>query len=436
MAKQQQGGGRGGNRGGYQRQEGTRNEPKRMTPAEFEAAFKKFVDDLNRYKSQVRAVLPATTSFEKFRSVIIMAIRKTPRLLECTPTSLINACIHSAHDGLLPDGRLAVIVPVWNNSDKLLEANYRSMVAGIIQQMIVAGGTVTKVQPFVVYQGEEFDIVGGSDPTIYHKIEPDGSKRGEIRGVYAVAGLKEGGSTWSYMTKEQVEEIRKTAQTDVVWKAHWEEMALKTVIRRLRKRIPGMQDIPDMDQALTYLSIAGEQRAPSITDAGARPTRQQFLEHTGGEAGTAMDFGGGWADQREPVETAPENETANQQSRSGNTGPQGDENPDDKRGDDLPLKSNNDAGQKGVNRPTPEPALTMGEWRDLLLAEIERFASAETLNKRWAEERDRIEAATKDIRDEIEDALNDRLSDLIAAGEGGAAGAASSDTSKPAGETK
>lgn len=406
-----------GGRGGYQKQQGTRNAPARMSEADFEKAFSAFVDSLNRYKSQVVAVLPPTTSFAKFRAVAVMAIRRTPDLLKCTPTSLINAFIHAAHDGLLPDGRLAVILPSKNNQTDAYEASYRSMVAGVIQQML-ATGTVTKVQPFVVYQGEEFDILGGSEPSIHHRIEPDGTKRGEIIGVYAIAALKEGGSTFSYMTVQQVREIQATAQTQKVWEKHWEEMALKTVIRRLRKRIPGLQQLPDVDAALTYPHISG--RAPQLGDAPARPTRQQFIEHSGGEAGVPMDLGNGWADQPDPVETE-----AARESSASNEGAK-------------VKQPNNDAGQNAGGEPaggesSPQPTQTVEEWRDTLLAEIERMMSADQVNKRWAEERVRIDAAGGDIANEIEGAFSDRLGDLLA-GDTGGAGPAGDQTQSPASE--
>lgn len=58
--------------------------------------------------------------------------------------------------------------------------------------------------------------------------------------VYAVARLQGGGVQFEVMSKAQVEAVRAQSKAGKSgpWVSHWEEMAKKTVIRRLFKYLP------------------------------------------------------------------------------------------------------------------------------------------------------------------------------------------------------
>lgn len=382
--------------------------PREMTANErisFEEAFKKFVDDLSVYKTQVEAVLPSGISFARFRSVIIMAIRRTPKLVECERTSLINACIYAAHDGLLPDGRDAVILPVYNTLNKCWEASYRSMVAGLIRQ-IISSGAATKIQPFVVYRGEEFEIFGGSDARIHHRIEPDGQRRGDPIGIYAVAGLKVGDSTFQYMTVEQIEEVRKIAQTQKVWEKHWEEMGIKTVIRRLRKRLAGQSEIQDIEERLMFPQYAAAP-APALGAPTPRPTRDQFerLEDRSGDNGVPLS----WGDDREPVRD--ERRGAVEQSPA--------------RQEQTRERDQDDGNE-----------IDWAAWSRSLHDQISRLETIDAVNACRAHEHDRLQSAPAALGRTINSAFQDRLVELTAGSSSRDAGARGDGDAAPAGDSE
>ena len=58
--------------------------------------------------------------------------------------------------------------------------------------------------------------------------------------MYAVANLKNGGIQFEVMSRSEIEAIRKQSKagTSGPWVNHWDEMAKKTVIRRLFKYLP------------------------------------------------------------------------------------------------------------------------------------------------------------------------------------------------------
>lgn len=408
--------GGGGNRG--QQQQGER-QPTPNEQISIEARHRDFVANLNHYKSQIEAVLPATVTFERFRAVIVMAIRRAPDLLECFLPSLINACLNAAHDGLLPDGRQAAIVRVWNTKERRNDASYRPMVAGLIEQ-IYRSGFVSFAQAETVYAGEPFRVRGGTDPGIEHEIQPNGEKRGDPIGVYAIARLKDGGTTFRYMTVADVQKIRELAQTDKVWAEHWGEMAQKTVLRRLRKRLPGCQHLNDEEEKILFPQFSAEQPA-ALGRIPPKPTMAQFenhrLEHQP-ENGVPLDWGAG-VDDRQPVasrseEKRDERPAQTKREEPGNSEPRGEQ------------------GAAGDQQQQADDFDWDG-WRSSLLEQLAQIATAVDVNSRWANERETISRAPDEIQDEINGAFNDRLIEL--ASSPGAAGARGDGPSKPAGES-
>lgn len=90
----------------------------------------------------------------------------------------------------------------------------------------------------VVREGDEFEetIVNG-DPTINFKAKPFNND--PIIGVFAVCQYTDGGIQYEVMSREEVEQCRKSskAQNSPAWAAYFGEMAKKTVLRRLAKSI-------------------------------------------------------------------------------------------------------------------------------------------------------------------------------------------------------
>ena len=64
--------------------------------------------------------------------------------------------------------------------------------------------------------------------------------RGPVTHVYAVARLVGGGFQFDVMSRAEIEAVRSQSKagTKGPWVTHWDEMAKKTVIRRLFKLLP------------------------------------------------------------------------------------------------------------------------------------------------------------------------------------------------------
>lgn len=192
------------------------------------------------FKEQLKQALPPGIDVERFQRVILTAIQLNPAVAEIQDRqSLFNAAVRAATDGLLPDGREGAFVVFRKKvGDKWVTAvQFMPMVAGIIKRLATAGITIDAQ---LVHENDEFDQEFGDHASIRHKAPKLGQPRGDILGCYAIATLANGMVMREVMDKQQVEQVRAASKTadGGPWASWFGEMARKTVIRRLAKRLP------------------------------------------------------------------------------------------------------------------------------------------------------------------------------------------------------
>lgn len=129
-------------------------------------------------------------------------------------------------------------------------ASYKGMVK-LAQKY--ATRPIKSVYAKCVREGDEFEetIVAG-EPSINFKAKP--FNNAPIIGVFAVCQFADGGIQYEVMSREEVENCRKSskAKNGPAWSGHYGEMAKKTVIRRLAKSLP-----IDMDASAKEMFDAG-----------------------------------------------------------------------------------------------------------------------------------------------------------------------------------
>lgn len=196
-----------------------------------------------RIRPQIQAVLPSHISVEKFERVAMTAINNNPELLTADRRSFFNQCQKAAQDGLLPDGREGALVIFKDKSGKQL-VQWMPMVFGIIKK-IRQSGEVSSITAHIVYEKEiadgMFSYVLGDDERIEHR-RYLGTDRGKPALVYATCKFKDGGVEREVLTISDVEKARAVSRTGKSeygpWAKWWDEMARKTAIRKLSKRLP------------------------------------------------------------------------------------------------------------------------------------------------------------------------------------------------------
>lgn len=190
--------------------------------------------------SQFQAALPPHIKVEKFVRVVMTAISTAPALVDADRNSLLAACLRSASDGLIPDGREAALVPYKG------KVSFMPMIGGILKK-IRNSGELSAINSEIVFKEDFFEYHIDQDGVHFkHKPNFDVDDRGDARGVYTIAKTKDGGVYFEYMTKAQVEDVRKASpgKDGPAWTGAFKhEMWKKSVTKRLSKRLPSSTDI-------------------------------------------------------------------------------------------------------------------------------------------------------------------------------------------------
>lgn len=192
---------------------------------------------LDARSEQIVSVLPAHIPLERFKRTALAAAMHNPNLLtKCDRTSLFNAVMKAATDGLLPDGREGAIVEYKG------KAQWLPMIAGI-RKKVRQSGEILTWDAHVVYENDHFDYILGDDPIIVHK--PALRNRGRIIAAYSIAVLKSGEKSREVMTVEEIEKVREVSKMSDrgPWVEWYEEMAKKTVAKRHSKVLPMNTDL-------------------------------------------------------------------------------------------------------------------------------------------------------------------------------------------------
>lgn len=256
----------------------------------------KLQEQFDTREASFKAALPAHIPVERFMRVVMTATQRNPDLVAADRVSLFNSALLAAQDGLLPDGREGALV-IYNTkkgNEWVKSVQWMPMIAGILKKCRNSG-ELSSVESHTVHANDKFSYRIGIDEQPVH--EPDWfGDRGAVVGVYAVAKLKDGTRVSEIMGKTEIEKVRNVSRSKDKgpWVDWWEEMARKTVLRRLSKRLPISSDLDDLirrDDALYDFDGArqdAQQRAPRSLagklDALAAPQRQApAIEHqTGG----------------------------------------------------------------------------------------------------------------------------------------------------------
>ena len=195
---------------------------------------------LERYKSQIALALPKHLNPDRMARIVTTEVRKTPALLECSPKSLFGAVIQASQLGLEPGSALGhcYLLPFRNKKQKARDVQliigYRGMI-----DLARRSGQVISIVARAVYETDTFTYAYGLEDTLEHA-PFEGKDRGALTHVYAIAKLKGGGVQWEVMTRAEVDAIRaqSKAADSGPWVTHYDEMAKKTVVRRLFKFLP------------------------------------------------------------------------------------------------------------------------------------------------------------------------------------------------------
>ena len=193
----------------------------------------------------IQSLVPKHITPERLCRIGLNAVSRNPKLMECSPETIVGSVVNCASLGLEPNllGH-AYIVPFWNGSTKRFEAQMQIGYKGALD-LIRRTGQVSTISAHEVYEGDKFEYEYGLDERLVH-IPCGEDDENKIIYFYACYKLKDGGSGFIVMTKAQMDKHRdrftksknKSGEVFGPWKDHYISMALKTVILKLIKYMP------------------------------------------------------------------------------------------------------------------------------------------------------------------------------------------------------
>jgi recombination protein RecT len=245
---------------------------------------------LGKMQSQLALALPKHLNVERMMRICLTTVQRVPALLECSQASVLGSILQAAQLGLEPDGILgeAYLIP-YNGTCQLIPG-YKGLM-----KLARNSGQISTVYARVVHAKDAFRYSFGLKDVLKHVPSLD-EEPGEVSHAYAVARLKDGSVQFEVMSRREIEAIRKRSKAGKSgpWVTDWDEMAKKTVLRRLSKTLPASVELQravvldeqvdaNLPQTFETVIAAPEDAA---TTAEPEPPRASKLDELAAKAST------------------------------------------------------------------------------------------------------------------------------------------------------
>lgn len=205
--------------------------------------------DNETVQKRIAKVAPAYMRPERMIKVMLSAVNKTPKLLDCSQWSLLQALIRCSEMGLEPGGgAYAQVHLIPFGAEVQVIPDYKGLT-----KLVRLDQNVEDVYSMVVYERDKFRYrIEGYDKRLKHTPVIRG-ERGAPFLFYSVVKYKSGGGHIELMHLDEILKVRDTSNSwkrkpnSGPWHDWFEEMAKKTVFKRLCKWV---ETSPELRKAL------------------------------------------------------------------------------------------------------------------------------------------------------------------------------------------
>lgn len=213
---------------------------------------------IEQLKPAIAQALPRHINPERMARIALTAVRQNAALGACSPESFLGALLQAAQLGIEPNSPLGQCYLIPYGQTCTLVVGYRGML-----DLARRSGMVKSIRAHVVREGDEFSYSYGLDPKLNHVPQPDDTA--PMTHVYAVARLNEGEPIFTVLTKAKVETFRarSRAAKSGPWVTDYEQMSLKTAVRRL---FPWLPMSAELARAVEVDSADDSERAVNPVD--------------------------------------------------------------------------------------------------------------------------------------------------------------------------
>lgn len=198
-----------------------------------------------QYQKQIQNFFGDEKRALEFLSNVVASVQRTPKLMECTPESLINSFITMASLKLMPSGVSgeAYVLPYKNKG--VMQAQFQLGYQGLVTLFYRAG--VRSIVAEIVYENDKFEYTNGE---VKHSPDVFADDRGKPKGAYVLVELQAGGKVTKVMSAKQILEIAKKFSKSFSTFGPWSEgqdpelwMWKKTVLKQAAKLVPKNETI-------------------------------------------------------------------------------------------------------------------------------------------------------------------------------------------------
>lgn len=234
--------------------------------------------------------LPSHMKPDRFARIATTTLTRTPLLAECDQASFFQCLLTLSQYGLEPDGRRAHLIPFRNNKRGVVECQLIIDWKGLAE-LIMRSGLVSNIHADMVCENDQFEYDKGEIKQ--HKIDWK-KPRGKPYAVYCLCRMKDGTEKADVMTLDEVNVVRarSRAGNSGPWVTDFNEMAKKTVFRRLSKWLPLSAELRSATEAdddqYEHSSVESTaqviQSGMSKSDALAEMLKSRAIESAGEES--------------------------------------------------------------------------------------------------------------------------------------------------------
>ena len=182
----------------------------------------------------LEAVAPPGTPVRQIVALAVGEIVDTPNLQKCTPISVLRCAMVAAELRLSFGKVTGELYPVPYDRTCTPIVGYKGML-----RLIRRDPKVANVYAEVVYEGDRFEVVRGTEPNLVHVPDLNADRAdAKIVAAYAVIRFTDGTSDFEYMTRAELDKTRKASRAgqNGPWVAWYPDMCEKSALRKLYKR--------------------------------------------------------------------------------------------------------------------------------------------------------------------------------------------------------
>ncbi len=167
-----------------------------------------------------------------------------------------NEVIKCLIDGAKYDceyGREFYIIPFWNKKLNRQVATIMFDYKGLLRAMRKFSHThIKNIITSVVYEGDKFEVSPLTYPPIQHEMKFATTEDRKITFAYCFIEYEDGGYDFEVMSRKQLDEVEHSSKKESsnFWRDWYSEMARKSAIRRISKRVP--LDFPSAEVAKVW----------------------------------------------------------------------------------------------------------------------------------------------------------------------------------------